>query len=88
MYVYNLKLIRGCVILTSLFSSFVEFERNLLINGMKPHINEDGSNIQPQVNNTLCSDRYSKRCSMECPLFVSGIVAGHKVSWWTKHKTI
>lgn len=84
----GIKLIRGCVVSINLFASFVELERSLLMHALKPHVDINGTNIQPQVNNTLCSDRYSKRCSMECPFFMSGIVAGHKISWWIKHKTM
>jgi len=88
MYVPNLKLIRGCITPTSLFASFVELERNLLKYSMKPHVNEDGNNVQLQVNNVTCPDRYGKRCSIECPFHITGFVSGYKISWWIKNKTM
>lgn len=88
MYVPSIRFIRGCITPTSLFASFVELERNLLRHGMKPSANEDGSNVQPQVNNVTCPDRYGKKCSIECPFHITGLVSGHKISWWIKHKTM
>lgn len=88
MYVPNIRFIRGCITPTSLFASFVELEWNLLRDVMKPHANDDGSNIQPQSNNVTCPDRYGKKCSMECPLFITGLVSGPKISWWTTKKTM